>query len=152
MQTTEASITSVPCIGICNSLLRGELSAMETYDQAIHKYTDTPVVDELYRIRFEHTESAARLAECVRDMGGRPESRSGVWGVFAHAVQSAAGLFGKGSAFHSLQRGEMMGCKDYESALRDDSLLPACRELISDVLLPRTRLHVAALNLLAKSV
>ena len=59
---------------VCNSLPRGELSAMETYDQAIHKYTGTPVVDEPNRIRLEHTESAARLAETVRDMGGRPEN------------------------------------------------------------------------------
>lgn len=139
------------CIDICNSLLRGELSAIETYDHAIDKYAGSPAADELRRIRAEHNESAVRLAANVREMGGQPQTGSGAWGVFANAVQAAANLFGKESAIESLQRGEQMGCKDYENAMRDEDVMPDCRLMIRDELLPRTKRHVADLEMLAQA-
>lgn len=69
--------TTEECIKICNSLLRGELSAIETYDQALEKYADTPAANELSRIRSDHSHAAARLATNVREMGGEPENESG---------------------------------------------------------------------------
>ncbi|MEO5714055.1 MAG: DUF2383 domain-containing protein, partial [Luteolibacter sp.] len=86
------------CIAICNSLLRGELSAVETYGQALETQAEAPVADELRRIRAEHAKSAARLSANVRQMGGTPGKDSGAWGIFAVAIQGAADLFGATSA------------------------------------------------------
>lgn len=152
MNTTgQHTDTMEKCIDTCNSLLRGELSAIETYGQAIEKYADEPVVDELRRIHSEHTDSALRLSANVRDMGGKPDTDSGAWGVFAAAIQGTANLFGNGSAIESLQRGEEMGCNGYEEALRENDLLPECAKMIREELLPRTRRHVADLEQLSQS-
>jgi hypothetical protein len=42
------------CIDVCNRLLRGERSAVETYDKAIEKYGSEPAAATLRRIRDEH--------------------------------------------------------------------------------------------------
>lgn len=101
------------CIKVCNRLLRGEISAVDTYGQAMVKYASSTVAAELRRIREEHSESVRRLTDNVREMGGEPEIDAGAWGMFATVVQVAANLFGEGSAMESLQQGEEMGRKDY---------------------------------------
>ena len=67
------------CIEICNSLLAGEISAVETYNQAIEKFSGDPEAIVLADIRREHIASADRLRENVREMGGAPVKGSGVW-------------------------------------------------------------------------
>ena len=146
MESTEA------CIRVCNSLLRGELSAVETYSLAINRYSGKPAVTELQRIRTEHALSAARLSQNVREMGGTPEEDSGAWGVFAKAVQGAANLFGADSALESLQRGEEKGRSDYEAALVNDEVMAAHKEVISSELLPRINHHIATLERLEETV
>jgi hypothetical protein len=142
--------TNEKCIEVCNSLLRGELSAVETYGQAIEKHAASPVAEELRRLRIEHTQAAERLSANVRSMGGVPDTGSGAWGAFAATVQGTANLFGPGSAIESLQRGEESGRKDYQDALVDDDVMPECKTMIREELLPRTIAHIAALETLSQ--
>lgn len=148
---TTANDTHDHCISICNGLLRGELSAVETYGQAIDKYSGSRVVDELRRIRSEHSLSATRLSANVRTMGGEPEKDSGAWGLFAKTIQSAANLFGAESAIESLQHGEEAGLKDYQAALADGEVMADCKELIRGKLLPPVLTHIASLEKLEQS-
>lgn len=138
------------CIKACNSLLRGELSAVETYAQAIRKYSDLPISEDLRTIRTEHVNSAQILSSNVREMGGEPENDSGSWGVFAKAVQGAANLFGADSAIESLKRGEESGRNDYESALKSDDVMESCKDMIRDRLLPPIHAHIATLEALER--
>jgi uncharacterized protein (TIGR02284 family) len=144
--------TSEHCIKICNGLLRGERSAVETYGLAIEKHATTVAAAELARIRAEHIAAVNQLTTNVRSMGGEPETDSGAWGIFAKAVQATSNLFGPGSALESLQRGEASGKADYESALADDQVMPACKNMIRDELLPLTIRHISALDQLALRV
>jgi len=140
------------CITVCNSLLRGELSAVETYGQALETYAETPAADELRRIRAEHAKSAARLSANVREMGGTPGKDSGAWGIFAVAVQGAADLFGATSALMTLQQGEETGRNDYKDALRDELVMPDCKQMISEDLLPPVMNHIVVLESLKQAV
>lgn len=140
------------CIKTCNSLLRGELSAVETYGKAIEKYPTTPVTAELTRIQSEHRESANTLAANVREMGGTPETDSGAWGAFANAVQSAANLFGTESAIESLQNGEEHGRNDYRDALESKDVMDSCKTMIRTELLPRVDNHIKVLERLEEIV
>ena len=151
MKTMESADMS-ECIDVCNSLLRGELSAVETYSLAINRYVGKTAVTELQRIRSEHALSAARLSQNVREMGGTPDEDSGAWGLFAKAVQGASNLFGAESAMESLQRGEEKGRSDYEEALKNDDVMASCKEMISSELLPRINHHIATLERLEDSV
>ena len=138
------------CVKVCNQLLRGELSAVETYEQAIAKYSDSPVAEKLNSIRSEHLDSTRILAEHVREMGGEPETDSGGWGAFARVIQGTANLFGADSAIESLQKGEEAGKSDYEDALRDDEVMASTKNLIRESLLPPIVNHIAELESLEK--
>lgn len=151
MKTMDHTDTQA-CINVCNSLLRGELSAVETYSLAINRYAGKPAIGELQRIRSEHALSAARLSQNVRDMGGTPDEDSGAWGMFAKAVQGAANLFGADSALESLQRGEEKGRSDYRAAIENDDVMPSCKEMIRSELLPRVDHHIATLGRLEETV
>ena len=140
------------CIDICNGLLRGERSAVETYDQALGKYRkQPPVFAELTRIRDEHAAAVSALEENVRSMGGTPDDSSGTWGTIAGAIQATANLFGAGSALESLQQGEKAGQHDYEEALADEGVMTECKGLIRAKLLPPVQGHVTALEALQKA-
>lgn len=134
------------CIDACNSLLRGELSAVETYNQAIEKFSGEAACGELIRIRDEHTKSVGKLRANITQMGGEPSTSSGAWGVFAKAIQGSSNLFGEESALQSLQKGEEHGRNDYERALDNFDVLPDCKQLISTELLPKVREHIAVLE------
>lgn len=140
------------CIDACNSLLRGERSAVETYTIAIEKYPATTATAELTRIRSEHEAAVGKLAENVRKMGGEPSADSGAWGAFAKTVQSAADLFGPGSAIESLQTGEKHGLKDYKDALDNPDVMPDCKIMIGNELMPATESHIAVLERLEEVV
>jgi len=140
------------CIKSCNSLLRGELSAVETYSKAIEKYPATPVTAELTRIQTEHREAANKLAANIREMGGVPDTDSGAWGVFANSVQGAANLFGTDSAIESLQRGEEHGRNEYRGALENEDVMDSCKRLIRNELLPKVDNHIKILERLEEIV
>jgi uncharacterized protein (TIGR02284 family) len=129
-----------------NSLLRGEISATETYQQALEKVGDDPGAADLRRIHVEHREAANTLRQHVHSHGGKPDQGSGAWGTFAKAVEGVAKVFGNTAALKALKEGEEHGLKQYESALKDPNLPADCHSLISSQLLPQTREHIAMLD------
>ncbi|MFC5051935.1 PA2169 family four-helix-bundle protein [Rubritalea spongiae] len=138
----------IDCIGTCNSLLRGELSAVETYEKAIEKFAHDEEVATLRRIKDEHQTSVLELRENIRQMGGEPDDDSGAWGSFANTVQGAANLLGDDSAVAALKQGEKHGLKEYEDAIEESSTMPECRSLIETQWLPRVKSHIRALDAL----
>lgn len=139
------------CINVCNRLLRGERSAVETYDKAIERFDDLPAVVELQRIRDEHVVAVRALEQNVLSMGAAPDEGTGAWGKFAKTVQSAANMFGAESAINALQQGEEHGRENYESALHDDAVMDECKDLMIKQLLPPIREHIVALENLQKT-
>ena len=149
MKSTNSSTLNQDCIDVCNRLLRGELSAVETYRQTIRKFEGDPAVTTLRQIQAEHEFAAELLRNNVLEMGGEPSADSGAWGAFANTVQGVAKAFGESSALKSLQQGEEHGLDDYEDALEDDDVMAGCKEMIRAELMPRSRQHIVALQDLA---
>lgn len=139
------------CIDVCNRLLRGELSAVETYRQTIRKFEGDPAVTTLRQLQAEHEYAAELLRNNVLEMGGEPSTDSGAWGAFASTVQGIAKAFGESSALKGLQQGEEHGLDDYEDALEDDDVMASCKEMIRAEFMPRTRQHIATLQELANT-
>jgi demethoxyubiquinone hydroxylase (CLK1/Coq7/Cat5 family) len=129
-----------------NRLLRGELAAVETYQQALARVGNEPGAAELRQIETEHREAAELLRSQVVQRGGKPAADSGAWGTWARAVEGAASLFGNAAALRTLREGEEHGVSSYESALQEPALDAECKELISAKLLPRTRAHLPVLD------
>lgn len=138
---TNDTITST-----CNALLRGELSAIETYNQAIEKFADTSGNSILESIRDDHETSANSLRDLIDECDEEPITSSGPWGVFASAVEGVAALFGESPALVILQHGEIHGIAEYEKALEDDELDESVKWLIRDELLPALRDHLIELE------
>lgn len=134
------------CIEACNSLLRGEISAVETYDQTISKFSASHDCAELVRIRDEHARAVELLRTNVAQMGGTPSTESGGWGSFAKTVQGAANLFGDESALSALQQGEEHGRNEYQELLDDGNAMGECKNLVRTELLPQTERHIATLE------
>jgi uncharacterized protein (TIGR02284 family) len=134
-----------------NSLLRGELSAVETYQQALEKVDSEPGAMDLRRIEAEHREAVNLLRQHILDRRGQPDSSSGAWGAWAKTVTGTAKVFGNAAALKALQEGEEHGIKSYENALKDDHLDAECRMLIESTLLPQTRAHVPILDRLIEA-
>ena len=137
---------SQQCIDTCNSLLRGELSAVETYDQAIEKFEGDPSRSELLNIRNEHKESVTMLRQHLAEMGARPAESSGAWGSFAQAVEGAAKVLGESTALDVLEQGEEHGANEYREALEDSGVMESIKQQIRSTLLPRQESHIATLK------
>jgi hypothetical protein len=125
--------TTVDTIKQLNALLRGELSAVETYDQAVKKLTGEEI-PELALNRDCHFRRTQLLADAVQSKGGTPESSSGAWGALAQAATSSAKLFGRGALIAILEEGEDRGLSDYRTAMGADDY--EVKQLIGVDLLP----------------
>lgn len=146
MATRMSNDATKQAVDTLNSLLRGELSAVETYRQAIDKLDGGLGTTELSRINAEHLEASDILRDHVVELGGEPDESSGVWGTFAGAVEGAAKLLGNKAAIGALKRGEETGISSYENAINDEDLPQEYRMLIRDHLLPQTRQHLPILD------
>ncbi len=129
-----------------NSLLRGELAAMETYQQVLEKLQHDPTWEDLNNIQQEHQEAVDALRDQVREYGEQPDARSGAWGAWAKLVESTAAFFGKTTALTALKEGERFGQRDYQSALYDENLPEESKAFIRAELLPRSRAHLSTLD------
>ncbi|RYD24317.1 MAG: DUF2383 domain-containing protein [Verrucomicrobiaceae bacterium] len=143
---TEKMINKESNIKALNTLLRGEISAVETYTQAIEKFTGSQEAGTLQSLKAEHQESAAILRQHVTQAGGTPDSGSGAWGTFAQAVEGTAKLLGESAALKALVEGEQHGIKEYESALENEDVSLEAKDSIRDSLLPSLFDHIASLE------
>src|SRR5262249_3805508 len=70
-------------VGKLNSFLRGEISAVETYRQALDKITDPAVRTQLETCEQDHARRIDLLRARISSLGGTPDQSSGAWGVWA---------------------------------------------------------------------
>jgi len=141
-------------LGQLNSLLRGEISAAETYRMAIDKISESDSASAngglLREIQAEHGRAAQSIRDRIRELGGEAADSSGAWGVWAKTVQETMNLFGDTSSLKSLKEGEEHGLKDYESAL--PSLDASSAQLVSNQYIPAQQRHINLLDQLINSV
>jgi hypothetical protein len=106
-----------------NKCLRSELSAIETYQQALEKnraqYSQDAKFERLNQILNQHREAAARLRRVIEQQGGTPSTDSGAWGAWSRTVMGAAKLFGDKAALKALKEGEEAGLKEYQRIAQD---------------------------------
>ncbi|MDR3614835.1 MAG: DUF2383 domain-containing protein [Candidatus Obscuribacterales bacterium] len=102
-----------------NSLLQGELSAVETYNMALEKITEPAVNAVLLKNRDCHSDRATKLESMVSAAGGTPAKSSGAWGAFAKLVEAGATVLGTSPALGSLKEGEDQGLDSYKAALKN---------------------------------
>ncbi len=117
-----------------NSFLRGEISAVETYQLALSKLAEFPERATLEQCAASHRARVEVLSGEVARRGGTPAQGSGAWGAFAKAVEGTASTFGAKAAVAALEEGEDHGRDDYKRGL--DELDGAARALLEKQVLP----------------
>lgn len=128
------------------SLLRGEMSAMETYQKALEKVDGYPEGAQLRQIYMDHSHAVQVLRNLLMRYQVELPDSSGAWGTFANAVQVTANLFGDKAALKALKEGEEHGIKDYQRALDDPQVATDVKAMIRSDLLRKCETHVPVLD------
>lgn len=130
-------------------LLKDELSATETYQQALESFRIPGgqfMANSLTPILGAHKAAASNLEAQITKLGGTPQKGTGAWGSWAKLILEGASLLGKQSAIKVLLEGEKNGEGDYEAALKDATLSSEVRTLIETKLLPAQQSHIRSLD------
>ena len=123
-----------------NSFLRGEMSAVETYQMAIDKLdANSTARDELLVNLKSHQDRVMMLQDALIQLGGTPAKSSGPWGTFAKAVEGTAKTLGDKMAVSALEEGEDHGLKDYKNGI--DKLDFECRGVVAQLLPQQQQTH-----------
>ncbi len=123
-----------------NSFLRGELSAVLTYEQCLETIEDEFVAAQLEVLQDSHSRRASLLRNRIKNLGGEPAEDAGVWGELTRALEGGAAMFGAKAALRILQEGEDHGLLDYRRDV--NKLSPLQRTFVQVEVLPeqfRTR-------------
>ncbi len=137
-------------------LLNTELSAVETYEQALQekewKVLDPdPEIKALFHILVDHLQAASLLATEAQRLGERPVNGTQAWDSWRHRRMDTARLFddvdrfGDKAALEALKEGEESGLKEYQAVLYHDALSPEVKPLIRS-LETKQQAHVRALD------
>jgi uncharacterized protein (TIGR02284 family) len=137
-------------VDVLNSFLRGEISAVETYRQAIEKVSQPQLQSQLQACMQSHSQRVQALSEQIRTLGGSPATSSGVWGSFAKAVEAGAKTFGEKAAVAALEEGEDHGRNDYRRDL--DKLEGSVRQFVQSNLIPEQQRTHDTMSALKKSL
>ena len=130
-----------------NLILRGEISALETYASAMKKFTDEPTLTELSRLHGEHQETVSMLRDRVVELGGQPSEGSGWWGTFTTALVGGSKLLGPQTVLATLKQGEEHGTGEYQRAIADPKISSDLKAKFSTEL-AKCHTHVSALETL----
>lgn len=134
-----------------NGLLRGEVSAVETYTQALKKVDNPASASTLQEAQQCHSKRVVDLRNKIVSMGGQPSESSGGWGAFAKFMEGAATTMGETPSIDMLEEGEDHGLKAYrdEIAKCED---PAVVSFLQTELMPRQEGTHRAVSTLKKSL
>lgn len=129
-----------------DKLIRGEISAVESFDTVMNKVKDIGEVNELAQIRQDHQRAVETLKHFAEGDELDKTQSSGPWGTFTTAFAGGASLFGDKAAIAALKMGEQHGLNEYREALADDGVRAEVKELIRTELIPCQERHLALIE------
>ncbi len=132
-----------------NKILRGEISAVEAYEQVIPTFQNRADRDRLTEIRDEHDRIVERLKALVEHTRFTPEEASGPWGTIVTTIVGAANLVSNTIALVTLMEGEEHGLRLYNEALSLNLSFEE-RDVIAIEIMPLLKKHIAILEHMVK--
>lgn len=129
-------------------LLRGEISAIEAYDQVMEKFRADPAAKRLQAFRSEHDRASKFWRDEILSKGLAPDEDSGPWGQVVFAVVGAAKLLGESSALQTLKSGESHGLSEYKAFLKRDDVPERLKRKLREDFIPLQERHIASLEVI----
>jgi len=133
-----------------NTLLKTELSAIETYNKALAKFQNKDKGTVLCECQESHVERANKLRAAITKLNGEPISKIGIGAKLAKLIMDGAKSVGDSAIIMALQADEEQWSADYEWCLV--SMHGDHRLLVKDDLLPAQQLTDEKLRELANAV
>jgi len=136
-----------------NKALRSELSAVETYQQALEKEQGAEqeqAFQQLSNFLRDHREAASQLESQIQRLGGTPSRDSGAWGTWSKIVMGAAKLFGDKAALKALKEGEESGVKEYQELLQDPTTPNDVKTVLNNIC-SKEQTHIQQLDRLMQT-
>lgn len=129
-----------------DELIRGEISAVESFRTVLGKIKDTSERSALEQMLQDHVQAVDKLKRYADARFESKAQTSGPWGAFTKAFAGGASFFGDKAALSALKVGEQHGIKEYQEAIKDDSINQEVRNLIQTELLPNQERHLQTIN------
>lgn len=133
-----------------DEILRGEISAVESYKQVLEKVADGPEVFRLKQFLGDHVRAVSYWEKESRISGHSPEKSSSTWGTAVEAFVGASKLIGDETTLKALRLGERHGLSNYEKMLESDLINLKQKEDIKNVFIPNQRRHIEGIDVLLK--
>ena len=137
-------------VAALNSLLSGEITAVEAYKQAIQNVKDSELILTLQNCLNSHALRVQQLKDCLEYLGASPRETAGLWGGVARLVEGGASMMSDSAAITVLAAGEDYGLREYETHI--DRLDPTSSKVVTEQLLPAQRMTHWTISLLRASL
>jgi len=129
-----------------DDLIRGEMSAVTSYNQILKDLKESDERTKLERIRNDHEVAVSKLKTYATKDVKEDTMTTGVWGVFAKTWTAGAKLIGNNAALKALSQGEKHGITEYKEALEDDTVKPEIKQMIRTQFIPKQEEHLNTIN------
>lgn len=142
---------------ITEKLWKREWSAVETYQQVLHKARQelarNAEFQELATILKDHQQAASQLEARIQQPERRADGSFGGWNTWSKVVMGAASIFGDSVVLRALRAGEESGFKRYQEVLEATTAMPAELKPLFLDLLAKQQAHIRTLDgLLSKTL
>ncbi len=132
-----------------NKVLRGEISAVEAYEQVIPTFKNKADRLRLTEIRDEHDRIVERLKVLVEHSRFAAEESSGSWGTIVTTIIGAANLVSNTISLVTLMEGEEHGLRLYKEALQYNLTEEEHKVIVEDIM-PLLHQHIVSLEYMIK--
>lgn len=119
-------------IDTLNELLKGELMAMDIYQETEDMQGDVQVMEMLKQFAKDHQEHAQLLADRIKELGGTPIEDTGMAGTMAGMSSKINALRGPSHLLEQVYAGEDKGVHAYED--RIDELDPESQAIVRKIM------------------
>jgi hypothetical protein len=133
-----------------NGLLRDELAAIETYDEALRGRSAFSGKSELSYCQRSHERRAAVLRDKIASLGGQPATSSGLRGAWERLVEASATAVSDTLAIRALEAGEVRVMRDYRMGVA--GLAPEVRSFVERSLVPEEEFTLRTMSDLGRRV
>ena len=132
------------------TILKGEISAKEAYDQVMSQVDDSPEIERLKSMKKDHEEAVKFWKKQSRVKGNVPTSSSSIWGTIVKSFVGTSKILGDEKALEALKRGEEHGLSIYKDMLKSDLISDLQKVEITYRFIPNQKKHIESVNALIK--
>ncbi len=133
-----------------NRILRGEVSAVEAYEQILDQITDDPERSRIETFLSFHKDQVRYWTNQIESKGIDPDTESGPWGLVVKTFVGTAKLFGDSPSIMAMKQGEEHGLSEYRNLLENEYVSTRHKEYVKTEVLPKLELHINSFEAMQK--